>query len=461
MTKTTGILAGEYSIEKICSWRNQPIGLHRKAGNGLLQFSYFAGQAALKRGTMAENSKRRLVIVVAAVLVVLLIAYFALRKKAPAVPVVEVVREDLNASITSNGKVEPISPAVARAEFPTFVAKVNVAEGQAVRRGQVILTLDAADIRAQLDQARADLLAAQNGLRNARAGGPPDQVAQLEGDLAAARVQVANLERNEKALEDLVAKQMATQDELAQSQTNLAKARANLQALEAKKEDLSQRSASIVESASLRVNQVQDQVQALEEKVRSAMVVAPVDGTLYSLPVSTGDYVKTGDVLAEMADLRQVRVRAFVDEPDLGGLEPNQDVEVTWDAKVGQTWMGHTEQVPKQVVSRGMRSVGEVLCSIDNVKIELLPNVNVEVRILMKERRGVVVVPREAVNEDGGQHYVFVVAGDIVRRRNITVGIASASKYEVLAGLADGDRVALSRERRLRDGMEIRPAEAE
>ena len=126
-------------------------------------------------------------------------------------PVVEVMREDLNASITSNGMVEPISPFVARAEFPTFVDKVKATEGQAVRRGEVILTLDAADIRAQLAQARADLLAAQNDLRNARAGGPPEQVAQRKGDLAAAHVQVANLERNEKALEDLVAKQAATQ----------------------------------------------------------------------------------------------------------------------------------------------------------------------------------------------------------------------------------------------------------
>ena len=411
---------------------------------------------------MAEtkNSRKRAILVIAG-LVVVLIAYLALRKRPPAVPVVEVMRTDLNASITSNGKVEPISPFVARAEFPTFVDKVDATEGQAVHRGQMILALDAADVRAQLAQARADLLAAQTDLQNARAGGPPDQVAQLKGDLAAAHVQVASLERNEKELADLVAKQIATQDELAQTRTSLAKARANLEALEAKKKDLAQRSASIVESASLRVSQAQDQARALEEKVRSATVIAPFDGTLYSLPVKTGDYVTIGNTLAEMADLHHVRVRAFVDEPDLGGLEPNQDVEIMWDAKPGQTWTGHTEQIPKQVVSRGMRSVGEVLCSIDNAKLELLPNVNVEVRILVNERRGVVVVPREAVGEDGGQHYVFVVEGNTVQRRNITVGIANASNYEVLAGLTNGDRVALPRDRKLRTGMEIRPTEAE
>jgi HlyD family secretion protein len=414
---------------------------------------------------MAENSARNIrkpVILIVAGVVLLLIAYFALRKRPPAVPVVEVTRQDLNSSITSNGNVEPISPDVAHAEFPTFVATVKATEGQAVRRGEVILTLDASDVRAQLAQARADLLAAQNDLRNARAGGPPDQVAQLQGDLAAAHVQVSNLERDEKELAALVAKQIATRDELAQTQANLAKARANLQALEAKKQDLSQRSASIVESASLRVSQAQEQVQSLDEKVRSATVAAPFDGTLYSLPVKAGDYVKTGDTLAELADLRHVRVRAFVDEPDLGGLEPSQDVEITWDAKPGRVWTGQTEQIPKQVVSRGMRSVGEVLCSIDNAKLELLPNVNVEVRILVKERRGVLVVPREAVGEDGGQHYVFLVQGDnTVERRDITVGISNASNYEVLSGLTEGDRVALPRDRKLRNEMKIRPMEAE
>ncbi|HTX15013.1 MAG TPA: efflux RND transporter periplasmic adaptor subunit [Candidatus Baltobacteraceae bacterium] len=410
---------------------------------------------------MAETKTRKRVILAVAGLAILLIAYLALRKRPPAVPVVEVMREDLNASITSNGKVEPISPFVAHAEFPTFVAKVSATEGQSVHRGQAVLTLDAADVRAQLAQARADLLAAQNDLRNAQAGGPPDEVAQLKGDLAAARLQVANLERDEEELEALVAQRVATQDELAQNRANLAKARANLQALEAKKEDLSRRSASIVESATLRESQARDRVQALEEKVRSATVIAPFDGTLYSLPVKAGDYVKVGDTLAEMADLRHVRVRAFVDEPDLGGLEPGQSVEITWDAKPGQVWKGQTEQIPKQVVSLGMRSVGEVLCSVDNAKLELLPNVNVEVRILVNERRGVVVVPREAVGEDGGQHYVFVVEGNTVQRRNIRVGIANASNYEVLAGLTDGDRVALPRDRRLRSGMEIRPTEAE
>ncbi len=410
---------------------------------------------------MAETSRRKLITwVIVAVAAIAIIAFFALRRPAPTVTVVPVAREDLSASITSNGKVEPISADVAHAEFPTFVDKVMAVEGQAVRRGQVILTLDAADVRSQLAQARSDLLSAQNDLRNARAGGPPDQVAQLDGDLKAAEVQVKNLETSEQALEGLVAKQAATKDELARTQESLAKARGNLQALQAKKQDLTTRSASIVQGAQLHVSQAQEQVRSLGDKVASATVIAQADGTLYSLPVHAGDFVKLGDTLAEMADLKHVRVRAFVDEPDIGALDTNQKVSVTWDAKPGRTWTGHTEEVPKQVVPRGMRSVGEVVCSIDNDKLDLLPNTNVQVKIMVRERHGVLVVPRAAVLGDYTQHYVYVFADDKVRRQDISVGVASTDKYEVVSGLGGNERVAEPGEVKLRDGMEIHAEEA-
>lgn len=413
---------------------------------------------------MVEKGKRKTktgVVVVGIVVILVILAAVFVRGRAPDVPVVRVTREDLTADITSNGKIEPISPTVAHAEFPTFVTKVMATEGQAVHRGQLILTLDSADMRAQLAQARADLITAQNELQNARSGGPPDQVAQLKGDLQAARIEVNNEEKTLKELESLVPKHAATEGEVAQSREQLAKARANLQTLEAKKQSMDKRAADTEQAASLRVNQAQNVEQSLEEKVRSARVVAPQDGTLYSLPVKQGDYVKVGDTLAEMADLRKVRVRAFVDEPDLGALAQGQEVEITWDAKPGQTWKGQTEEIPKQVVTRGMRSVGEVLCSVDNDRLELLPNVNVQVRILVQQRRGVLVVPRAAVSEAETQHYVFLVGADNkVHRRDISVGVASASKYEVVSGLGLDDRVAEPVDRQLRNGMQIQPSEA-
>jgi HlyD family secretion protein len=410
---------------------------------------------------MAQNNNRKwIALALAVALAVIGIVVIAGRGQAPEVPVAKVSREDLASAITSNGKVEPISPFTARAQFPTFVSKVMATEGQPVRRGQIILILDDADTKSQLAQARGDLLAAQTALQNARGGGPPSEVAQLAGDLQKAQSQVANLERTQKALTELVAKQAATQDELAQNNAALAQARANLQALEQRTQALKHQAGVDAQTAVLRVKQDQDTVQSLEARLRSATVTAPLDGSLYSLPVRVGDYVKVGDILAEMADLHQVRVRAFVDEPDLGWLAPGEDVKVNWDAMPSRTWTGKVEQIPKQVVARGTRSVGEVLCSVENDKVELLPNINVEVHIVVRQRPGVLVVPRDAVRYDNNQHYVFVFDGDKVHRHDITVGVASFDKYEVVSGLSQGDKIALPKDTDLKDGMEIRAAEA-
>lgn len=410
-----------------------------------------------------EHSRiiRNILLGVAALVAAIIVAVVVLGRRGPLVPVVKVTRQNLSASITSNGKVEPISPVVARSGFPTFVEKVLAKEGQTVHRGELILTLEASDMRAQLAQARANLLTAQTDLRNAKAGGAPEQVAQLKADLQSSRMQVKNLEKSVKQLKDLVASHAATEQELIQAQENLTKVQGTLHTLEAKQTDLKLRESQSVEGAQFRMSQAQNVVQSLEAKVASATVVSPINGTLFSLPVKLGDFVQTGQVLAEMADLRRVRVRAFVDEPDLGSLAVGQAVEVTWDGKPGKVWTGKTQQLPKQVVALGMRSVGNVLCSIDNSDQDLLPNTNVDVQILVHSQSDALSVPRAAVNEQGNQHYVYLVQGDRVERRNITVGIASTSMYQVFSGLSAGDVVAEPVEQTLRNGTKIRLLEAQ
>ena len=394
---------------------------------------------------------------------VLVIVFIGLagRDHVPDGRAVRIVHQDLIASITSNGKVEPINPFVLRAQYPTFVRHVEVTEGQAVRKNQPLLILDDADIHAELAEARADLVTAKEDLRAARAGGPPDQVADLTGDLDKARIDVRNYQRMQETLRKLVAQHAATQDELDQNQALLSRAEATLESIQQRKDDLARRSGTDAERDQLRVAQAKAQITSLEQKAQSAVLNAPVAGTLYSLPVHNGDYVQTGDVVAQLADLRQVRVRAFVDEPDLGWLAAGQAVEVMWDAMPSRVWKGVTEEIPRQVVPRGNRSVAEVLCSVDNSKLELLPNVNVNVRIVVRESHDALVVPRAAVRIHGGQHYVFVLAGNTVRQRTVETGISSATRYQVLSGLSEGDRVVLPGDLNLHDGMTVRPTDVE
>ncbi len=384
------------------------------------------------------------------------------RKPVPKVAVVEPTRENLVSSISSNGKVEPIAPFVMRAQLDTFVEKVRATEGQSVKKGQVLLELDVKEAAAKLAEAKGRLLKAEDDLRSAMAGGKIDEAARVAGDLAKAQAKRDRLQKNNEVLQRLVARQAATQDELAANDLSLIEAQAEVTRLAAAKQQFDRSVKLDSDQTPLRVQQIQDEVAALDEKVRQGRIVAPSDGTLYSLPVKAGDYVKLGDLLAEMADLHKVRVRAFIDEPELGALEANEPVKITWDALPNRTWLGKTEIIPKQVVKRETRSVGELLCSINNDKLELLPNINVNVRINSRERLGVLSVPRGAVEADGGRRYVFVVKRNqlgvgksTLEKREIHVGIADATNYEVVSGLQEGELVALPGDVDLRDGMTV------
>jgi len=384
------------------------------------------------------------------------------RKPVPKISAVTPMRENLVSSISSNGKVEPISPYVMRAQLDTFVEKVSATEGQTVKRGRVILQLDVKDVAAKLSEAKGKLLRAQEDLRAARAGGRTDDAARVAGDLAKAQAERDRLQKNHEGLQRLIKQQAATQDEVAANDLALTKAQAEVTRLAAAKQEFDRSVKLDTDQAGLHVQQIENEVAALDEKVRQGRITAPADGTLYSLPVKAGDYVKLGDLLAEMADLHKVRVRAFIDEPELGALEENEPVKITWDALPSKTWVGKTEIIPKQVVPHQNRSVGELLCAVNNDKLELLPNINVNVRINSRERIGVLSVPRGAVAAEGGKRYVFVVKRNqlsvnksILEKREIRVGIADATNYEVVSGLQEGELVALPGDVDLRDGMTV------
>jgi HlyD family secretion protein len=371
------------------------------------------------------------------------------------------VRENIVSSVSSNGKVEPISPYVMRAQLDTFVESIRVQEGQSVKRGQLLLELNVKDAAAQLAEARSKLLQAKNDLSSAQSGGKSDEAARVSGQLATTIAQRDRLQRNHDVLQRLIAQQAATNDELTANDLDLTKAQSEVTRLTAVKAEFDRGVKLDAGRSALQVQQAQSEVAALEEKVRTGRITAPTDGTLYSLPVKNGDFVKTGDLLAEMADLHKVRVRAFIDEPELGGLEPGQQVKITWDALPNRTWTGKTEVIPKQVVARGSRSVGELLCNVSNENLELLPNINVNVRINSQDRTNVLTVPRGAVVSEGLERFVYVVKRNEfgktnLERRAIHVGIADAANYEVTSGLQENEIVALPGDTDLKDGMAVR-----
>ncbi len=403
---------------------------------------------------------RLLLFLLVAGIVAYLLVHVSGRQPVAKISATTPVRRNIVSSISSNGKVEPITPITVRARLDTFVTRVHVLEGQNVKKGQLLIELNVKDAASQLDAARVRLLRAEDDLRVAKAGGRTDEAARINGDLAKAQAEHDRLQREHDSLTRLLSQGAATKDELAANDLTLEKTRSDQNKLVAAKKEFDRQANLDQARASLAVQQARSDVAALEDKVAQGRVRASIDATLYSMPLHEEDFVKVGDLLAEMADLRKVRVRAFIDEPEMGGLEPDEVVKITWDALPNRVWEGRTEIIPKQVVARGSRSVGELLCSVRNDKLELLPNTNVNVRINSKERLNVLGITRGAVDTENSQRFVYVVKDSVgqshLEKRLIQVGIADASDYEVISGLQEGEVVALPGDVDFHDGMNVR-----
>ncbi|HTQ95729.1 MAG TPA: biotin/lipoyl-binding protein, partial [Candidatus Acidoferrum sp.] len=172
-------------------------------------------------------------------------------------------RQSIMSSISSNGKVEPISPYIVRSQSDTFVQKVLVSEGQNVKKGQLLMVLDVKDAAAALASAKSKLLHAQDDLRSAQAGGRSDDAARVAGDLAKAIASRDRLQRDHDALTRLLAQGAATKDELATNELELAKANADVEKYTAAKKEFGQQSTLNASGAALSVQQAQSDVAAL------------------------------------------------------------------------------------------------------------------------------------------------------------------------------------------------------
>jgi multidrug efflux pump subunit AcrA (membrane-fusion protein) len=105
-------------------------------------------------------------------------------------------------------------------------------------------------------------------------------------------------------------------------------------------------------------------------------------------------------------------------------------------------------------VALGSRQVGEVACLIRNPDMDLLPGTNVNVEIRSETVEDAITIPKQAVRRENGQTGVYVLNGDRLAWRKITLGVNNTTRVQV-GGVQDGDAVALPSERTLKPGMQV------
>ena len=371
----------------------------------------------------------------------LLAAFVSHRDDAVPVRTAVVEQTSIRSVVSTNGKIEPVSNFEAHAPVAASVRRVLVKEGDSVKKDQLLLVLDDADARAQAARAQTQLRAAQADLSASERGGSQEEVLSLEAQLVKANNDHDSAQRNLASLKKLQQEGAATAGEVREAENALASAEAQLTFLR-QKQTKRYSNADLARVGAQRA-EAQAAYEAAQDVLAKSNVRAPFDGIVYSLPAKQGGFVAAGDLLLQVADLRKVVVRAFVDEPDVGRLIPGDPMEITWDAVPGRVWRTTVTAVPSTVKLRGSRNVGETTSIVDNKDLKLLPNINVGVTIVAAEHSNVLVVPREAVRMDDSKPYVLQVAGHELKRREVETSLSNLTEVEVTRGLAAKEVVAI------------------
>jgi RND family efflux transporter MFP subunit len=313
------------------------------------------------------------------------------------------------------------------------VLEVFVEEGKAVRKGQVLARLDAAQIRAELEVARAQLAAA-------RSAAAEDEARLREAQLTLGR------------LTELIKEKVV--------------GRAEVDSAEAAVESLKAR----IAMARHQVQVAQTQVAARETDLADMVVRAPFDGVAISKdaqpgemisPISAGGgFTRTG--ICTIVDMSSLEIEVDVSESYINRVRPDQPVEAVLDAY--PDW-----RIPAHVITTvpsadRQRATVRVRIAFEQLEPRILPDMGVKVSFLNERQPNTpdkpvarrLLVPKAAVRTQGGQSVVFVVRDDRVERRAVKVGAPDGDQVEIVSGVNGGERVVVEGPATLADGARVK-----
>jgi HlyD family secretion protein len=349
-------------------------------------------------------------------------------------------RAELQSTVATNGLVEPQKNYEFHSPLATSVKAIYVQQGDHVTSGKLLMQLD--DITA-----RARVATAQSGLRNAEAtleainhGGTLEERQSLGSSINRAKMDVAQAQQELTAIEKLQATGAASASEVAASRQREANAEDTLRTYEGRQ--TTRYSPAEIERARAAVDDAQANLRAAQAVLEQTQIHAPADGTVYSVVVGRSDFVEEGKLLLQMADLKQVRVRAYFDEPEIGRLAVGQKIRIVWDARPGHEWHGHIVLVPSTIITAGTRNVGEVLVAIDDADDGLLPETHVTVTVTTSSERNALTIPRESLRYENGKPIVYRIVGGELERTSVTTGSLNLTQVAITSGLNEGDVIA-------------------
>jgi multidrug efflux pump subunit AcrA (membrane-fusion protein) len=352
---------------------------------------------------------------------------------------VAAVEQPIARFIRATGTLMAEDQADVAAEIAGRVVATPIERGTAVVQGDVLIRVSPSEADAQASEAEANAaqIEARLGLKSG-VGFDVNTVPEVQN--AKAGFELAENEFNR--IRSLLDQRVVSQSEFDQRRTQMEAAR---QQYESAKNGAAQQYQAL-QAARARV--------ALAHKaVADTVVRSPFAGLVAERLVSTGDYVTKGLKVAVVVRVNPLRVQLTVPEQFVAAIAVGAPVNFQVDAYPGRQFTGKVRFVsPALEANQRALTVEAVVANPDR---ELKPGLFATARIEQPQRTPAVLVPASAVQTTAGTSRVYIVNGDHVEERIVTVGQTVDAQVEISSGLKAGERVATTNVAQLTDGAKV------
>ena len=334
------------------------------------------------------------------------------------------------------------------------IVAVGVDIGSQVRRGQILVKLDDAELKlrveqslTQVEQAKAAVRQAEEkiGLRSGQAF-DPDSVAEVANARVALELADKNLRRAEKLIESgdisrsFYDQQKAQRDQLKEQYgVALAQARQNYAA---------------VVVARTNVANAESQLALARKSLSYAVIPAPIDGFVAERTADLGEYVSPQQKVVTIVRTNPLRIRIDIPEQAISEVRVGQSVSVATSAWPDKNFSGRIARIAPSVTSTSRTLTVEA--EVDNADGALKPGQFATVRILQSRATPAILVPARAVLTDSGVSRVYVIKEGHAEQRLVQLGQTDGDLVEVKSGVAADEQIATSNVELLSDGMAVR-----
>jgi HlyD family secretion protein len=304
----------------------------------------------------------------------------------------KVERGPMAAVVAASGTLNAVTTVQVGSQISGQVKEIHADFNTPVKKGQVIARIDPATYELRVNQARADLDAAESAVAVARSG-----LAAQQAEVGRVKIALVDAERDLERKKMLVDKKFISPAELDKARTVLDTTREELKAVQAQ----IQVSEAQVRTALAAVKQRESLLRQAQVDLERTIIRAPVDGTVILRNVDAGQTVAASlqaPVLFTIAqDLRDMQVEAAIDEADVGRLRAAMPASFAVDAFPRRSFSGEIRQIRKSPQNVQNVVSYTVVISARNPDLALLPGMTANVRIVVEDRPSALKVPNAAL----------------------------------------------------------------